>query len=234
MSWTWRITTLSAAATGSASSGGSGDAARNALRPTFRWNAVAGATRYEVELGNAVRVERVTALSKNIAYAVASADVRILSPIPGKSACSISMLTSLMILATPDEVRMILVDPKRVELTAYEGIPHLITPIITNPKRAAEALQWVVAEMEEACSCVGEVVERCAQLGEIDHVDRACELSPRLEDVGHPEGMRGLEVSTLELAIEVVDALRGLALLGLCLIHGLEHWDLLINPESSL
>ncbi len=178
------------------------------------WTAGPTVTRFELELGAGVKVSRVTSLSKDIAYAMASPDVRILAPIPGKSAigvevpnqtrqlvslgdilvsseaaeashplevalgrgisgkpvmmnlsqmphvlisgatgagkssCINSLITTILMRATPEEVRLILVDPKRVELSQYNGLPHLLTAVVVDPKQAANALSWAVKEME--------------------------------------------------------------------------------------
>jgi len=180
-------------------------------------------TRYELELGPGVKVGKVTSLAKDIAYSMATPDVRILAPIPGKqaigievpnarrqlvtvgdiltsreaaeaehplevavgrdingrshlmnlasmphiliagatgagkSSCLNSILTSILVRSTPDQVRMILIDPKRVEMGQYEGLPHLLTQVVTNPKKAANALAWAVKEMERRYDLLSEV-----------------------------------------------------------------------------
>jgi S-DNA-T family DNA segregation ATPase FtsK/SpoIIIE len=172
-------------------------------------------TRYELELGPGVKVARVTSLQKDIAYAMAATDVRILAPIPGKSAIGIEVpnrtrqlvslgdlmasneakvanhpldvamgkdiagrsvflnlattphlliagatgagkssginciITSILMRATPDQVKLILIDPKQVEMGQYARLPHLLTQPVTNPKKAANALAWAVKEMEK-------------------------------------------------------------------------------------
>ena len=179
-------------------------------------------TRYELELGPGVKVARVTSLSKDIAYAMASPDVRILAPIPGKSAigvevpnrtrqlvslrdileskeaaaathslevamgrdiagravmvnlaemphilisgatgsgkssCINSVITSVLMRDTPDKVKLILVDPKRVELGQYDSLPHLLNPVVVDPKKAANALAWAVKEMERRYDLLAE------------------------------------------------------------------------------
>ncbi len=183
-------------------------------------------TRYELELAAGVKVSKVTSLSKEIAYAMASHDVRILAPIPGRSAigvevpnkmrpivtlgdilsspeakkvnhplevsmgrdiagravfanlatfphvliagqtgagkssCINSIVTSILMRTTPDDVRLILVDPKRVELGQYNNVPHLLTEVVTNPKKAANALDWAVREMEMRYDLLADVAVR--------------------------------------------------------------------------
>ena len=212
-------------------------------------------TRFELELGAGVKVARVTTLAKDIAYAMASPDVRILAPIPGRSAigvevpnrdrqlvtlgsvlqsleaqrsthplevalgrdiagrpvmvnlaemphlliagatgagkssCINSIITSILMRATPDEARLILVDPKRVELGHYNGLPHLLTQVVVNPKRAANALSWAVTEMERRYDLLAECGMRditgynaAVERGELDGgpiVDADAGLGPR-------------------------------------------------------
>jgi DNA segregation ATPase FtsK/SpoIIIE, S-DNA-T family len=228
-------------------------------------------TRYELELGPGVKVARVTSLHKDIAYAMASPDVRILAPIPGrhaigvevpnsnrhivalgdilaseearraghplevaigrdingravlanlatmphvliagatgagKSSCINSLITSVLMRSTPDQVRMILVDPKRVELGQYNKLPHLLTQVVTNPKKAANALSWAVREMERRYDLLSEVGVR-----DITGYNAAFDRG----ELVAPPGEDGVEYQRLPFILIVVDELNDLMMVA--------------------
>ncbi len=234
-------------------------------------------TRYELELGPGVKVARVTSLHRDIAYAMASPDVRILAPIPGRSAigvevpnqqrqlvavgdiltsdearravhpcevalgrdisgravlanlaemphlliagatgagkssCLNSLLTSILVRSTPEQVRLILVDPKRVELGQYNGLPHLLTPVVVNPKKAANALAWAVKEMERRYDLLSEVGVRDIT-GYNAAFDRGeLRTEPRAEGVDDP----GESIyARLSYVVIVVDELNDLMMVA--------------------
>jgi DNA segregation ATPase FtsK/SpoIIIE, S-DNA-T family len=235
-------------------------------------------TRYELELGPGVKVARVTSLHKDIAYAMASPDVRILAPIPGrqaigievpnakrelvalgdlldtpearkathplevavgrdingssvmlnlahmphvliagatgagKSSCINSIITSMLMRATPDQVRMILVDPKRVELTQYSKLPHLLTEVVTDPKKAANALDWAVREMDRRYELL-EAVRVRDITGYNAAYDRGdLREAPGAGDPG-PDG-QPLEYQRLPFIVIVVDELNDLMMVA--------------------
>jgi len=227
-------------------------------------------TRYELELGPGVKVSRVTSLHKDIAYAMAAADVRILAPIPGKqaigvevpndnrqlvavgdilaspeakaasnplevaigrdingravmadlakmphiliagatgagkSSCLNSLLTSILMRSTPDEVRLILVDPKRVEMGQYNRLPHLLTQVVTNPKKAANALSWAVKEMERRYDLLSEVGFR-----DIGGYNAAFDRGDLYQDAD-----AGIEYHRLPFILVVVDELADLMMVA--------------------
>jgi S-DNA-T family DNA segregation ATPase FtsK/SpoIIIE len=231
-------------------------------------------TRYELELGSGVKVNRITGLSNDIQYAMASLDVRILAPIPGRSAvgvevpnkeriivtlgdvlaapevaksktvlgvglgrdisgksvmldvtalphvliagatgagkssCINSIVTSLLMRYTPDQVRLILVDPKRVELGAYNNLPHLLTEVVTNPKKAANALDWAVREMDMRYELLAEVGVRDIT-GYNGMFDR--DELPTKED---PDPTTGKGYERLPFIVVVVDELADLMMVA--------------------
>jgi S-DNA-T family DNA segregation ATPase FtsK/SpoIIIE len=230
-------------------------------------------SRFELELGPGVKVARVTTLHKDIAYAMATPDVRILAPIPGKqaigvevpnvrrqiitvgdllvseeaakadhplevtlgrditgktimanlakmphllvagqtgsgkSSCINSMLTSILMRSTPDQVRLILVDPKRVELTQYERLPHLLTEVVTDPKKAANALAWAVREMERRYDLLSEVGVR--DLDGYNSSVEAGKFGPRPSPDGEPT-----EYQKLSYIVVVLDELADLMMVA--------------------
>jgi len=231
-------------------------------------------TRYELELAPGVKVSRVTGLSHDLAYAMAAADVRILAPIPGRSAvgvevpnkarqlvtlgdilnapeaksakhplevglgrdiagrpvmlnlaalphvliagatgagkssCINSLVTSLLMRTTPDQVRMILVDPKRVELGAYNDVPHLLTPVVTDPKKAANALSWAVREMDLRYEMMSEVGARDIT-GYNSLID-----SDSLPTPSEPDPVTGKGYERLPFIVIVVDELNDLMMVA--------------------
>jgi DNA segregation ATPase FtsK/SpoIIIE, S-DNA-T family len=231
-------------------------------------------TRYELELAPGVKVNKVTGLAKEIAYAMASHDVRILAPIPGRSAigvevpnktrplvtlgdilssdeakrakhplevamgrdiagnavlanlsnfphvliagqtgagkssCINSIVTSLLMRTTPDQVRLILVDPKRVELGQYNGVPHLLTEVVTNPKKAANALDWAVREMELRYDLLAEVGVRDIS-GYNSTYDRG-----ELPTANDPDPETGKTYDRLPFIVVVVDELADLMMVA--------------------
>jgi S-DNA-T family DNA segregation ATPase FtsK/SpoIIIE len=230
-------------------------------------------SRFELELGPGVKVSRVTSLHKDIAYAMATPDVRILAPIPGKqaigvevpnvrrqiitvgdllvseeaanathplevtlgrditgrtivanlagmphllvagqtgsgkSSCINSMLTSILMRSTPDQIRLILVDPKRVELTQYERLPHLLTEVVTDPKKAANALAWAVREMERRYDLLSEVGVR-----DLDGYNRSVDEG-RFDPVPGPDG-EPMAYQRLSYILVVLDELADLMMVA--------------------
>ncbi len=231
-------------------------------------------TRYELELGAGVKVNKVTSLNHDIAYAMASADVRILAPIPGRSAigvevpnkvrqlvtlgdilsssenakakhplevglgrdiagkslmlnlakmphlliagatgagkssCINSIITSILMRTTPDQVRMILIDPKRVELGVYNDLPHLLTQVVTNPKKAANALEWAVKEMEMRYELLAEIGVR-----DITGYNEAYDQG-ELPTVDNPDPVSGKAYTRLPFILVVVDELNDLMMVA--------------------